>query len=247
MITKKTVTAVLAALLALAMCACAPAAADPTQSTTLPATQPTTQATEPVSFEMPEIYDALLKALTGAHPNVSGQEEYPGLSPMYDGHTSLTELGYALADADGDGSPELLLKSLESPFVYDVFTLVDGQLTQLLTSDEQDSYRMYEDGYVEYQWSQSDKVKGTDYFRIEKGELVLFDRVVMDAEHAVSLGLIEDGENPDTNQCYFRSSTEKKEDYTPVTAMDALTLQQSFKEDNLHLLPQFVPLSEYGA
>ena len=246
MLKKRTLAAVLAVLM-LTLCACAPGAQTPADTAAQPTTQAPTQTDGSAAFEMPAEYDALLQALVKAFPNVSGLEEYPGLSKMYDGHTSLTELGYALADVDTDGTPELLLKSLESPFVYDVFTLTDGRLTQLLSGGEHDSYRLYEEGLVEAQWLESETVKGTDYYRVENGTLVLFDRIAMDAEHAASLGLVENPEAPDTDKCFFRSATDKKEDYTSITATEALSLQQNFKEDNFHLLPQFVPLSDYRA
>lgn len=239
---KKHIALMLAALLALSLCACTSAPQTPTDATT----QPSTQATVPEQFQMPEAYDALLQALVGAFPQVSSLEEYPGLSCMYDGHTALTELGYALADVEGDGSPELLLKSLESPFVYDVFTLVDGELKQLLSGGEMDSYRLYEKGYVEYQWSGEAGVSGTDYFRVENASLVLFDRVTSDAPHAYSLGLIDSLDNPDAGKCFFRSESADKADYVSVTMQEAFSVQQAFKEDNFHLLPQFTPLSDYG-
>lgn len=237
---KKYIAAALAALMALSLCACDPATQEPAATTT----QPTeTQPTE--AMQTPEEYEKLLSAVVAAFPNVSGLEEYPGMSCMYDGHTSLTELGYAIADLEGDGAPELMLKSLESPFVYDVYTMVDGELTHLLTSDESDSYRLYEEGYVEHQWSGEEGVSGTDYFRVENGSLVLFDRITSDAPHAYSLGLIDSLDDPDTDKCFFRSTSADKADYVSLTMQEAFAAQQAFKEDNFHLLPQFTPLSDY--
>lgn len=241
---QKHMTAVMALLLVLSLCACTPVQQTP-ETTTLPSVEGTLQEST-AEETMPEAYQALLTAVVTAFPNVSGLSEYPGLSKMYDGHTSLTELGYALADIDGDGSQELLLKSMESPFVYDAFTIIDGSLVQLFSGSEHVSYRLYEDGYVENQWSENENIRGTDYYRVENGALVLFDRVTMDVEYASQQGLIENMEDPDTNLCFFRSESDNKEDYVSVTAQEALTLQQSFVEDHFHLLPAFVPLSAYG-
>lgn len=244
MFIKKYTAAALSLLLALSLCACTPADQPPetTQS------QPTGETLQdPTTGDpMHEAYDALLTALVEAFPNVSSLSEYPGLSYMYDGHTSLTELGYALADIDGDGTQELLIKSLESPFIYDAFTVIDDQLVQLFSGGEHVSYRLYEEGYIENQWSVNTNIRGTDYFRVENGTLVLFDRVTMDAEYAYEQGLIDSLESPDTNKCFYRSTSENKENYVSVTAQEALTIQQSFVEDNFHLLPAFAPLSAYG-
>ncbi len=193
---------------------------------------------------MAEEYKDLLAAVVQAFPKVSTITEYP-LSNMYDGHTSLTELGWALADMDNNGTDELLLKSLESPFIYDAFTLDAGRLVHLFSGNENDSYRLYEAGYVEKQWSKGEWARGTDYFRLEGGELILFDRVVMDVEYAVEQGFVKSVEDADTNQCFFRSTTNDRGDYLQITAMEALNIQQSFVEDNIHLLPVFTPLSDF--
>lgn len=249
MLNNRFVAGVLGMLLALSLCACAETQVAPqtqeTEETQQENTQKGTQETE-AELVMPAEYDALLRAVVESFPNVSGLADYPELSGMYDGHASLVDLGYALADMDGDGNPELLLKSMESPFIYDAFTLADGQLADLFTGDEHTSYRLYEDGYVEKQWQENENIRGTDYFRIENNTLVLFDRVVMDAEHALQLGLIDSLEGADTNLCFFRSSTKNKEDYQSLSAQEALKLQQSFVEDNFHLLPSFTALSAYG-
>lgn len=248
---QKILAAVIAAVLMLSLCACNQAEQTPQTQATQPTeatqeSQPTETTEAPVELTVPEEYDALLMALTTAFPNVSSLTEYPGLSYMYDGHTSLTELGYAYADMDGDGVAELLLKSLESPFIYDAFTVIDGELVQLFSGGEHVSYRLYEGGLIENQWSESASVRGTNYYRMEKGALVLFDRVVMDVQHAYDQGLIDSLEDPDTVKCFFRSTSDKKEDYTSISSSEALSIQQSFVEDNAHLLPDFTPLSSYG-
>ena len=248
---QKIMAAVLATVLALSLCACDQAEQPPQTQATQPTetaqgSEPAESAAAPAEPMIPEEYDALLTALTTAFPNVSSLAEYPGLSYMYDGHTSLTELGYAYADVDGDGTAELLIKSLESPFIYDAFTVIDGELVQLFSGGEHISYRLYEGGLIENQWSESASCKGTNYYRMEKGTLVLFDRVAMDVQHAYDQGLIDSLEEPDTVKCFFRGTSDKKEDYTSISSSEALSIQQSFVEDNAHLLPGFTPLSSYG-
>lgn len=228
-------------VLGLCLCACATVG-----ETRLPTetTQETTAATEAPELLVPEEYDALLQELVEAFPATDTLSRYPELTHMYTGHTSLTELGWALEDLDGDGSPELLIKSLESPFIYDAFTVKDGVLTDLFSSTENDSFRLYEEGYVEAQWS-AGTAMGTDHYRLEAGELKLLERVAMDPEQAATLGLVEEAANADPTACWFRSATGEKGDYTSVTAADALKIQQSFKEDHFELYPVFTPLSDY--
>lgn len=226
---------------ALCLCACAT-----TSDSGLPAetTESTAASTNAQDLPMPAAYDTLLQALVEAFPNTAALTEYPDLTHMYAGHTALSELGWALADLDGDGAAELLIKSLESPFIYDAFTLKDGVLTDLFSSTENDSYRLYEEGYVEAQWSEGTAM-GTDYYRVEGGTLTLFDRVAQDPEQAAALGLIEDAAQADLTLCWFRSETEDKADYVSVTAVEAAGIQQSFKNDNFELYPTFAPLSDY--
>lgn len=232
-------------MLALCLCACS-GEGTPTQpvETVAPTTEAATGPVNALDLPLHEAYDRLLQDVIDAFPNVSSLDQYPELSHMYDGHNSLTELGWAVADLDGDGSAELLIKSLESPFIYDAFTVKDGVLTDLFTSTENDSFRLYEEGYVEAQWS-AGAAMGTDYYRIEQGTLVLFDRVVQDPEQAAALGLIQDTAQPDTTACWFRSETGDKADYVSVTAIEAMGIQQSFKEEHFELYPTFAPLSDY--
>ncbi len=240
---KKIIAVWLAILMTVSLAACtsAPQSQQTPQTTLQEATQQETTGSEP----MPESYAALLSAVVSVFPKVSSLAEYQGLSDMYDGHTEKTEIGYALADIDGDGTQELLLKSMESPFIYDAFTLVNGELKQLFSGGENDSYRLYEEGYIEQQWTQGENIRGTDYFRVENQELVLFDRVVMDVEEAFARGRVDAVESADSNACFFRSATADKKDYVEITAMEALQLQQSFGEDNYQLYPVFTALSEY--
>lgn len=243
MFQRKILTAGLAFLLILGLCGCTDETAEPTAPATAQ-TQP--QETEPPATEpMPEAYNALLTALTQAHPweGETILAEYPELSNMYAQHSSLAEVGYALADLDGDGQEELLLKSMDSPFVYDVYTLGENAPVQMFRATEFCSYRLYKGGYVESQWSESAQVRGTDYYLVENGEVKLTDRIVMDVPHAHSLGLVENPETADTGLCYFRSATGNKEDYTNIPMQEALTLQQDFVNNNDHLLPAFTPLS----
>ena len=229
-------------LLALVLCLCACAGEPAADETTQP--QETTAATEAQELTVPEEYGALLQALAEAFPATDTLTQYPELTHMYTGHTALTELGWAVADLDGDGSAELLIKSLESPFIYDAFTVKDGVLTDLFSSTENDSFRLYEEGYVEAQWS-AGTAMGTDYYRLENGEMKLFDRVVQDPQQAAALGLVEDAANADTTACWFRSETDQKDAYTSVTVAEAMGIQQSFKEDHFELYPVFTPLSDY--
>ena len=231
-------------IVALVLCGCANVNEEhtPAPETTQPVG--TTGAVNAMDLPMPAAYDKLLQELINAFPNVSGLTDYPTLSHMYDGHTALAELGWAMEDLDGDGTPELLIKSLESPFMYDAFTMQGETLVDLFSGGENDSYRLYEEGLLEVQWSDGTAM-GTDYYRLEQGSIVRFDRVVQDPARAAELGLVADADQADPAACWFRSATDNKQDYSSITAIEAAGIQQAFKDDNFPLYPTFLSLADY--
>ncbi len=61
----------------------------------------------------------------------------------------LNEIGYAFVDVNHDGYAELLIGSVGDPTIYDMFTNVDGEAKQVLTSGERNTYVLSDNGGVD--------------------------------------------------------------------------------------------------
>ena len=230
----------IALCLSLALCACAASRPeDAAPADTTPATTP-----------MPEAYDQILQNLINAYPWNDDENtivpENPELSYMYRQKENLSEVGYALVDLDQDGQAELLLGDYAFPFVFDIYTIVDGQLVHILDSGERYGYYPLENGYIEHVWSGGAALSGHDYFRLENGKLVFMERLTMDADHALDIGLIKElTEATDGNTC-FRSKTDQTEDYQLISFDEYLAAIDAWQSLHKQLVINYTPLSEYG-
>lgn len=231
--------------LSLAMAGCgASRPEDAAPKTTAPAD--TTPATTP----MPEAYDQILQNLINAYPWNDDENtivpENPELSYMYRHKENLSEVGYALVDLDQDGQVELLLGDITYSQLFDVYTLKDGQLIHVLDSGDRYSYQPLEDGYFELSWSGGAALSGHDYFRLENGKLVFIERLTLDADHALDIGLIKElTEATDTNT-FFRSKTDQPEDYQLISFDEYLAAIDAWQAQYKPLTIPYTPLSEYG-
>lgn len=210
----------------------------------------TPAATTPATILMPEAYDQILQNLINAYPwNDSELDivpENPELSYLYRFQTDLSQVGYALVDLDRDGQAELLLGDTTYSQLFDAYTLKDGQLVHLLDSGERYSYLPLENGYFEVSWSSSAATSGHDYFQLQGGELVLQERLALDAWHALNSGLIKElTEATEDNTC-FRSKTDQPEDYQLISFDEFLTAIDTWQAQYKPLTIPYTPLSEYG-
>lgn len=224
--------------LSLALCACASGSA------------PADTAPAALDAPMPEAYDQILQNLINAYPwNDSELDivpENPELSYMYRQKENLSEVGYALVDLDQDGQAELLLGDYTLPFVFDIYTIIDGQLVHVLDSGERYSYYPLENGYFEHLWSGSAVTIGHDYLQLQSGELVLQERLTLDAWHALHSGLIKElTEATEDNTC-FRSKTDQPEDYQLISFDEYLAAIDAWQTQHKPLTIPYTPLSEYG-
>ena len=230
----------IALCLSLALCACAasrPEDAAPVDTT-------------PATILMPEAYDQVLQNLINAYPwndddNIVVPEN-PELSYMYRQKENLSEVGYALVDLDQDGQAELLLGDDTFPFVFDIYTIVDGQLVHILDSGERYSYYPLEDGYFELSWSGGAALSGHDYFRLENGKLVFIERLTLDADHALDIGLIKDITQATEDNTCFRSNTDQPEDYQLISFDEYLAAIDAWQAQHKPLTIPYTPLSEYS-
>ena len=238
----KKLSLVLAIVLCLSMALCSCSASHPEDAT--PA------ATTPATILMPEAYDQILQNLINAYPwNDSELDivpENPELSYLYRYQTDLSQVGYALVDLDKDGQAELLLGDMTYSQLFDVCTLKDSQLVHVLDSGERYSYYPLENGYFELSWSGGAALSGHDYFRLENGKLVFMERLTLDADHALDIGLIKELTEANEDNTCFRSNTDQPDDYVLITFDELMAGIEAWKTEHKPLTIPYTPLSEYG-
>lgn len=83
--------------------------------------------------------------------------------------TSVSDLGYAYMDVDGDGTDEFFLGH---DSIFDMYAVSDGELKVILQSGERDEYILYPDGIITNQWSASAFESGWGFYKYAAGELV---------------------------------------------------------------------------
>ena len=170
---------------------------------------------------LPDAYADIIKSIINAFPwNDESFEivpEYPELSFLYYHNSSLSEIGFALLDLDNNGQDELIIGDFEHDIIYDVFTITDSEAVQILTGGERCYYTLYENGYIECQWSDSAANSGYDFLRLEDGKLNLIERFCLDAVYAYEIGILNDLSEADGENCWFRSDNAQKADYESIT------------------------------
>lgn len=254
---KKILSGIICIVVALCLCGCGentsgslPAEEMDKPMFTVPTTEPTAveettlatqQATEPVPEDP---YAPIIDALLMGYTETEGIPGYPEMSYMYM-HYDVSQIGYALEDLDGDGQAELLLSSMDAPFVFDAFTVQDGMPVHVFTSAERYSHQVCSDGYVQLFWSSSAATSGTDHFQFINGNLVLLERIAYDAWYAQESGLIDDLIQATEDNCYFISSTGNTEDYQPVSAEEAAEKAQEYMDMHPKMEIEYTPISHY--
>ena len=100
---------------------------------------------------MPDAYQQIInKDITAITEGWSWAEaENADICPMISNVSSLSDLGYALMDLDGDGTDELIIADNgQRQVIYDLYSLVNGQLVHILSGGERNSYELRENSVI---------------------------------------------------------------------------------------------------
>ncbi len=216
----------------------------------LPDSNSTTSNQKPTDLStLPCEYDTIINNIINAFPwnddDRTMVAENPELSYMYRRNSALSEIGLALIDLDSNGQVELIISDINKPFVYDLYTISDGKATHLFDSGERYCYYLYENGFVENQWSGSAATSGHDFYELNNGKLVLIERITLDAYHALDAGLIGDLSEANDDNCFFRSNSKDEKDYKSVTSDEAIKAIENYQNANKRLIIEYTLLSEY--
>lgn len=211
---------------------------------------PARETTAPPADEaIPQAYRTILDNIIAAHPwnddDTSLVPENPELSYLYRRSENLSDIGFALVDLDHNGQKELIIADVNNSFIYDLYTISDGKAVHLAASGERFLSFLRENGLVENQWSGSAASGGHDYFKLKDGKLSLVERIVMDAHHALASGRISDLSEASEENTYFRSTSDRSEDYQPISYNDATKAMDGYKSENKPLTIEYTLLSEF--
>lgn len=182
-------------------------------------TAPTENATA-----IPEAYQPLIDKYTTALTEHWGGEACinADISLLVSYVTTPSELGYALLDLDDDGTDELIIANdAERQVIYDLYSLVDGNVVHVFTGWDRNSYELRE-GYRILNIG-SNSAASTDYVycHLSGGKLVTDSLIRFDA--------MQDPDHP-----WFRGTGEN--DLAPIT-------DENWTEDEIYSAAASLPIA----
>lgn len=199
------------------------------------------------SITLPQEYDTIITNIINAYPwnddDTSVIPENPELSYLYRRNSALSDIGFALIDLDNNGQQELLISDPKQDYVYDLFTLSNGQAVHLFASGERSRYYVRENGFVEHQWSGGAGLTGHDFYKLENGILSFVERITLDVQHAVDLGIIADISQANEVDTYFRSNSTQHEDYQAISSDEADSTLKAYQAANTCVTMEYTLLS----
>jgi len=198
---------------------------------------------------LPPEYDAIIHNIINAYPwNDDDQTivpEQPELSDMYRHNSSLSEIGFSLIDLDNNGQKELLISDISKPYIYDLYTISEGKVTHLFSSVDRNFYLLYENGFLENGWLGASTTSSHDFYKLNEGKLVFIERISLDANHALTAGVITDLTEANEDNCFFRSDSMDENNYKLITSDEALSAIETYQSANKPLNIEYTLLSEY--
>lgn len=108
-----------------------------------------------------------------------------GLNYLFGYEPNVNTLGYCLKDIDNNGTEELLIGKTDDEgiymgMIYDMYTMVDGELTQVLTSGERDCFYLCEDNEIAEVGSGGAVSTSHCYYNYDNGKLEKTEEVFLD-------------------------------------------------------------------
>ena len=232
---------IFAMLLSLAACG-----SNPSAPTTAPETVPVTEApTETAQTEAPTevpvvtakpLYGEILDGYFDALLQGFGPQEYMdrGLNYLVGMVADVNKVGYAMDDVDGDGVSELMIGSVDEGLIYAMYTVKDGQETQIIDAMERSTYQLTSDGLILNRGTNGAASYGYNLYRLENGSLQFQDALVFDAA--------KDEKNP---WFYTKNPDWDQDALESVDTEVGETTEQDLLESTVKI--SFIPFSQYTA
>ncbi|MCD7785517.1 MAG: tetratricopeptide repeat protein [Oscillospiraceae bacterium] len=187
------------------------------------------------------LYDDVLETLYTALSEQWNFEqlEEAGLNYLYcENGYELSEIGYTYVDINGDRVMELLIGECEPywrGYFIDLYTIVDGQVTLIVSGTERSSYYLCEDGKIYFDGSAGAANSSYEYYSITRdGRLSFIEAVIYDG--------LYDEDNP---YFYCVTGTESsdgsmsfsEENYIPITQEKASEIINSYTTVEITFTP----------
>lgn len=118
------------------------------------------------------------------------EQEMSAMAAYYYEGNALDNVGYAFMDLDGDKVPELMIGAIanaaQSPLVFEIWTVKDGQPVMLAQSGSRNRYYLQhseEDGLwsIAYEGENGAANHAVHYLHLAEGELAVIQGVIFDA------------------------------------------------------------------
>lgn len=245
-IMKKLSALLLIAAMLLTLAACgsnpsAPSTAPETQETAPVTEAPTETAQTEAPTEVPVVtakplYGEILDGYFDALLQGFGPQEYMdrGLNYLVGMVADVNKVGYAMDDVDGDGVSELMIGSVEDGMIYAMYTVKDGQETQIIDAMERSTYQLTSDGLILNRGTNGAASYGYNLYRLENGSLQFQDALVFDAA--------KDEKNP---WFYTKNSEWAQDALESVDTEVGETTEQNLLDSTVKI--SFIPFSQYTA
>ena len=131
-------------------------------------------------------------------------------------------MGYAVTDLDGNGTSELIIS--DGKQIYDLYTAVEGELMNLLSADDSNTYELCEGGYIRHVKSEDSGSATYQYFKLSGTELL----------KEVSVAYEKDG---DIANWYLYGGFQYSIHRMQITQEEAENIMGRFKITSLEIIP----------
>lgn len=215
----------------------ATAAPQPTPEPTPETVQEPAQEPEPESPYKLVLDNYYLALCENWGPSKMSENGINYMPAMYGGSDPLSATGYCIKDLDGDGQEELIIGNIgDDEFVvnmiYDMYTMVDGELKLQFSGTERNRYYMCDNGFFINQGSSSAAHSETIYYKLQNSGFVFEEAVVFDSEM-----------DPEFNWFYTVDYNMARERFKGVSSQEATEFMD---ERETHVTrPEYIPFSEY--
>lgn len=208
-----------------------------------------TESSSNSSMGLPLQYATILQNIIRAYPfssdSINPVPQNPELSLMYLNASSLSDIGFALIDLDGNGQKELIIADTKKDFICDVYTADKGKAQHIFSSGEKYYFILRENNLIENHWSESAGVSGTDFFKLSGNKLELIERFTLDAIYALETNRISDAASASAENCVYKSKSDNKKDYIEINNEQFISGIDSYQKSADKLQINFTPIEKY--
>ena len=153
-----------------------------------------------------------------------------GVSYVYGFAQNLDGVGFYLKDLDNDGVEEMMIGCNSSGagygMFYDMYTIKDGKLTQVVCGGERDTYELCKNNIIRYEGSSSAATGWDAYYTYSDGKMNLIECVFLD-------GFYDGNPYGDDNlndELFWCGSVIEDKYGTPITREQAMEINSKYEK-----------------